>query len=276
MTEEFARTIIIVYFFYGLSFFVMGLAVLLEFGHSSKLDYARALSPLIGFGLIHGCHEWFEMFLIIHERISGPLTASWIRPVRLTALATSFLCLIAFGARLISGVEKRKLYVGMLSTITAIWIIGLLGVVFSDYPSQTRAIAADVYTRYALAIPGVVLTVWGLIIQRRKFIQRGMSGIGRDVLLAAVAFGLYGGIGQLFASRSIIFPSQYINSEEFLQWFGFPVQAFRAGVAIIARFLPLLRPRSEKPAIEEPYPAGWAAATEELWLSCSINWLARI
>ena len=234
MAEVFTRNIIIVYFFYGLSFFVMGLAVLLEFGHSSRLDFARALRPLIGFGLIHGSHEWFEMFLIIRERISGPLTADWILPVRLTALATSFLFLIAFGARLISGVEKRKLYLAMLSTITAIWIIGLLGVVFNDYTSQMRAIAADVYTRYALAIPGALLTAWGLVIQRRKFIRLGMPGIGRDVLFAAVAFGLYGGIGQLFASPSTIFPSQYLNSVVFLGWFGFPVQAFRAGVAIMA------------------------------------------
>ncbi|MGE5123861.1 MAG: sensor histidine kinase [Acidobacteriaceae bacterium] len=234
MAEVFTRNIIIVYFFYGLSFFVMGLAVSLEFGHSSKLDFARALRPLIGFGLIHGCHEWLEMFLIIRERTSGPLSASWILPVRLTALAISFLFLIAFGARLVSGVEKRKLYLGMLSTITAIWILGLLGVMLSGKNSQTLAVAADVYTRYALAIPGAFLTTWGLVIQRRKFIQVGMSSIGRDVLLAAVAFGLYGGIGQLFANNSIIFPSQYINSEEFLRWFGFPIQVFRAGVAIMA------------------------------------------
>ncbi len=45
MAEFFTRNIIIVYFFYGLSFFVMGLAVLIEFGHSSKLDFARALRP---------------------------------------------------------------------------------------------------------------------------------------------------------------------------------------------------------------------------------------
>lgn len=57
MLDFFTRNIIIIYFFYGLSFFVMGLAVLLEFGHSSKLDFARALRPLIGFGLIHGSHE---------------------------------------------------------------------------------------------------------------------------------------------------------------------------------------------------------------------------
>ncbi|OGO12813.1 MAG: hypothetical protein A2032_05170 [Chloroflexi bacterium RBG_19FT_COMBO_49_13] len=234
MAELFTRNIIIVYFFYGLSFFVMGLAILLEFGHSSKLDFARALRPLIGFGLIHGCHEWFEMFLIIHDRISGPFTAFWVLPVRLIALATSFLFLIAFGARLITGVEKRRLYFGMLSTITAIWVIGLLGVIFNQSTGQTRAIAADVYTRYALAIPGAVLTVWGLILQRRRFIHIGMPSIGRDVLLAAVAFGLYGGIGQLFASPSIIFPSIYLNSEVFLRMFDFPVQVFRAGTATMA------------------------------------------
>ena len=234
MAEIFTNNIIAIYFFYGLSFFVMGLAVLLEFGHSSKLDFARALRPLIGFGIIHGCHEWFEMFLLIRERISGPYTAPWVLPVRLIALATSFLFLIAFGARLITGVEKRKLYIGMLSVITAIWMIGLLGVIFNPSTSQSRAVAADVYTRYALAIPGAVLTVWGLIIQRRKFIQVGMSSFGLDVLLAAIAFGLYGGVGQLFAGRSIIFPSEYLNSETFLRWFGFPVQVFRAGMATMA------------------------------------------
>src|SRR4030042_635843 len=200
MAEVFTRNIILVYFFYGLSFFVMGLAVLLEFGHSSKLDFARALPPLIGFGLIHGSHEWFEMFLIINNRISGPFTPSWVLPVRLIALATSFLFLIAFGARLITGVEKRKLYVGMLSTIAAIWVIGLLGVLFNQSPTQARIIAADVYTRYALAIPGAALTVCGLIIQRRKFIKIGMSSVAQDVLLAAVAFGLYGGGGPFFPS----------------------------------------------------------------------------
>jgi signal transduction histidine kinase len=234
MSEFFTQNIIIVYFFYGLSFFVMGLAVLIEVGHASELDFSRALRPLIGFGLIHGCHEWFEMFLIIHARLYGPTDAGWVLPVRLIALATSFLFLIAFGARLITGVEKRKLYLTMLSVITAIWVIGLVGVLLNQSNSQMRAIAADVYTRYALAIPGAVLTVWGLLIQRRKFIQIGMPGIGRDLLFAAIAFGLYGVIGQLFTSPSIIFPSEYLNSEVFLRWFGFPVQVFRAATAMMA------------------------------------------
>ena len=58
--------IITVYFVYGLSFFCMGLAVLLEVGRSSELDFARALRFLAGFGLVHGTHEWLEMFLLIY------------------------------------------------------------------------------------------------------------------------------------------------------------------------------------------------------------------
>jgi signal transduction histidine kinase len=234
MAEFFTRNIIVVYFFYGLSFFVMGMAILLEFGHSSKLDFARALRPLIFFGLIHGAHEWFEMFLIIQERISGPLNAGWILPVRLIALAVSFLFLIAFGARLITGPGKPKLYIGMLSTIAAVWVIGLLGIIFNESVSQVRAVAADVYTRYALAIPGAVLAAWGLIIQRRSFIQAGMSSFGRDVLLAALAFAIYGVIGQLFASPSVIFPSNQLNSQVFLDVFGFPIQVLRAATASMA------------------------------------------
>lgn len=234
MAEFFTRNIIIVYFFYGLSFFIMGFAVLLEFGHSSKLDFARALKPLVGFGLVHGLHEWFEMFLIIRERTSGPFESDWILPVRLIALAVSFLFLIAFGARLIAGPGKRKVYLGMLTATSAIWIIGLFGILFNIPQPENRAIATDVYTRYALAIPGAALTAWGLIIQRRNFIQAGMSTFGRDVLMAAVAFAMYGGIGQVFASPSVIFPSNFLNSIVFLEWFGFPIQVFRAIVATMA------------------------------------------
>jgi two-component system sensor histidine kinase UhpB len=61
-----------------------------------------------------------------------------------------------------------------------------------------------------------------------------MRGIGRDVIAAALAFGLYGGIGQLFAAQSVVFPSGFLNSETFLEWFGFRIQLFRSVTACIA------------------------------------------
>ena len=225
--------IITVYFFYGLSFFCMGLAVMLEVGRSSELDFARALRALAGFGIIHGCHEWLEMFLLIYPSSQELPIYKWIGPVRVILLATSFLFLIAFGARLIAGLKRDKLAWQMLGVIASIWVVGLVWLFLADQ-NESNIVAADVYTRYSLAIPGAALVAWGLFLQRQKFQQAGMKGYGRDVIVAAIAFGLYGGIGQLFVAPSMIFPSNFLNSVTFLYWFGFPIQLFRSVMACIA------------------------------------------
>jgi hypothetical protein len=54
--------ILLVYFFYGLSFFSMGLLVAIEGGCSADPRLRRALRPLAGFGILHGLHEWLEMY----------------------------------------------------------------------------------------------------------------------------------------------------------------------------------------------------------------------
>jgi signal transduction histidine kinase len=92
----------------------------------------------------------------------------------------------------------------------------------------------DVYTRYSLAIPGAALTAWGMILQRQKFLQAGMKGFDKDMIAGAIAFGLYGCVGQLFVSPSNVFPSSFINAQVFLSWFGFPIQFFRSVMACIA------------------------------------------
>lgn len=238
VADFFSQHIITVYFIYGLSFFSMGLAVAIEAGHSSELDFARALKPLAAFGLLHGTHEWLEMFLLIHAHIYNEPTYTWIAPLRLILLAASFMMLVVFGARLIAGVDQHKKQYTMVLIILAVWVIGLVWVLSTQPPGLERTIAADVYTRYSLAIPGAVLAAWGLILQRRKFIKLGMYGFGRDVSIAAVAFALYGCVGQLFASRSPIFLSEYLNQDMFVLTFGFPVQVFRAAMAcIVAVFI---------------------------------------
>jgi signal transduction histidine kinase len=233
VTEFLTHNIIGIYFFYGLSFFSMGLAILLEVGHS-ELDFAKALRSLAGFGLVHGSHEWFGMFLIIAPlQESNPLYY-WVPYFRILLLAISFLFLVDFGVRLISGPGKigRRLHVIFL--ICTIWLLGLMGVIYTLPSESNQVVAADVYTRYAIAIPGAALTAWGLLFQRRWFRLQGLPSFGRDVAVAALAFGLYGGIGQLFASPSAIFPSPYLNSDMFIRWFGFPVQLFRAAMACIS------------------------------------------
>jgi len=234
MTAFFVHNFILVYFIYGLSFFSMGLAVFLELTHSSELDFSRALRPLAAFGLIHGSHEWFEMFLLIYKHPGEEAIGQWVYTVRLVLLASSFLMLLTFGALLIQGIFTRKAILVSSLVPCVIWAAGLVWVLNMDMPLTDRQIAGDVYTRYSLAVPGAILTGLGLWIQRKRFIKEGMRWLGTDVTLAAFAFVFYGIIGQIFASPSTIFLAPYLNADVFLQWFGFPIQVFRALMAILA------------------------------------------
>lgn len=234
ITEFLIRNIAEVYFFYGLSFFSMGLAILLESGHASELDFGKALKPLGAFGLIHGGHEWFEMLLIYRSDICNEATYALVCWTRIALLVVSFLLLVNFGARLLAGPSKPRLTLLMMGCVTALWLAGILTFLHQQGTIQERLQAIDSYTRYSLAIPGAALTAWGLILQRRKFIQAGMQSFGLDVVLAALAFGLYGGIGQLFTSPSSFPPSSVLNYSTFIRWFGFPVQLFRAVMACFA------------------------------------------
>jgi len=234
MEDFFVRNIVGVYFFYGLSFFSMGLAILLEVGHSSELDFAQALHPLAGFGLVHGGHEWFEMFLLMDGGINNANFPTWIPYIRLVLLGISFLLLVVFGVRLITGPGKQKAKLLLMLIVMLLWMIGLILILSSQESGEIKLVSADVYTRYSLAIPGALLAAWGLILQGKQFLNIGMKSFGRDVAIAALAFAWYGGIGQLFSSPSMIFPSQYINANVFLDVFGFPIQVFRAFMAAIA------------------------------------------
>jgi signal transduction histidine kinase len=235
VAEFFIKNFIEVYFFYGLAFFCMGFAILLEAGRKSDLEFARALHPLGYFGLLHGSHEWFEMFLLIHSHLTtDPTMIKWLYPVRIVLLAISFYVLILFGIRLISNHLSQQIKVLLTIFIAIVWLTGLSWVYISQSDLEVLVISADVYTRYALAIPGAFLVVWGLFLQRRRFIRVGMESVGNDLALAAIGFGAYGGIGQLFVSPSPIFPSSYFNVDNFITWFGFPIQVLRALMACLA------------------------------------------
>jgi signal transduction histidine kinase len=96
--------------------------------------------------------------------------------------------------------------------------------------------AADVWTRYILAIPSAILASAGLVAQQREFRRAGLARFGRDSLWAAVAFAWYGVIGQIFTRASPLPPSNIINQALFFELFGFPIQLLRALVAIAGAF----------------------------------------
>lgn len=234
MAAFFTQNLVIVFFFYGLAFFCMGLAIFLELGHTSEMYFARALRPLSWFGLIHGSHEWIEMFLILKTGQGGIFNPGVINSLRVILLACSFLMLMAFGIWLVASSLTSRQKFGLLIVAGVIYSVGLIWLLASRPISPVTLTQADVYTRYSLAIPGAALTAWGLILQQRRFAQAGLYSFGKDVVIAAVAFALYGGVGQLFASRTALFPSNLLNAEVFMNWVGFPIQVFRGIMAVVA------------------------------------------
>ncbi len=225
----------LVFFLYGLAFYSMGLAVTLEAGRGPEARLRHALRPLAGFGLLHGAHEWLEMFQALNRLpLQAAAGLAW-EAFRIGILAFSFLSLSAFGASLLSPNERvRRVSLLVPLALAAAWGFGVFILRGRLFGPTALWDAAEVWTRYVLAIPSALLACAGLIAQQRAFRREGMAQFGRDSLWAAIAFAWYGAVGQTFTRASLLPPSTYINQDLFLRLFGFPVQILRAGAAILA------------------------------------------
>ncbi|MFN2138312.1 MAG: GAF domain-containing sensor histidine kinase [Candidatus Promineifilaceae bacterium] len=233
------QNLVTIFFFYGLAFFAMGLALLVESGRSSEFPFAAAMAPLAAFGIIHGTHEWLEMFQLLDAQGVVALP-SWLLndTLRLPLLAVSFSLLTVFGVRLIYANHNPQAD-GRLQPLLAavalllLWTISIVvaNQIFDLDRSEFVTVADDL-GRYTLAIPGALIAAWAIVLEQRTFKDRGMSKFGRALLGAAVALLLYGTIGQLFVRPSPLFPSNIINSQLFLSLTGMPIQLIRAICAV--------------------------------------------
>ena len=247
-------SLIVIYFFYGLAFFSMGLMVAIEGGRSTDSRLRMALRPLAGFGLVHAVHEWLEMFELIagYSSITKPPILS---AIELILLAFSFLSLAAFGAYVLLGQESTwRVSLIIPLALEAIWVFGLVSLK-GQYLPQEMPVIAHVWTRYSLAIPAGLLAAVGLVAQQRAFRRAGLIRFGQDSLWAAISIGWYSLVGQIFTHASRLPPSNYLNEDLFLAIAGFPIQVLRAVAAVFAavfviRFLRAFQVESDRKIAE--------------------------
>jgi signal transduction histidine kinase len=216
-----------IFFIYGLAFFLTGVAVMLELTRSPELPVARTL-PFLGlFGLIHGTHEWLEMFQLIAARSPGP---AW-HGFRVLVLGASFVLLVEFGIRVLClGSERQRwALIGRLC-VFGVFLAGLV-VIARRWNAVDGWAAADAWSRYVLAVPGALLAAAGLHRQRQR-LQHSQPAIARDLLIAGVAFALYGIPGQLVGERPLLPPDMW-SSGAFLRLVGLPIQLWRAAAASV-------------------------------------------
>jgi signal transduction histidine kinase len=227
--------LLLVFFVYGLAFFSMGLIVLIEVGRGSDERLAQDLRPLAVFGIIHGIHEWLEVFILMDALPFGEGADLFWVSIRIALLAFSFLSLSAFGGALLSTTPNiRRLSLLLPLGQAALWGFGAL-ILRGQFTVEAGLWdIVDVWSRYVLGIPSSLLACGGLIAQQRTFRRAGMARFGRDSLWAAIAFAWYGLIGQIFTRKTLLPPSTVLNQELFQIYFGFPVQLLRALAAAAA------------------------------------------
>jgi signal transduction histidine kinase len=146
--------------------------------------------------------------------------------------------------------------------LEAVWVFGLLNIRSNYSPLEIRQIA-DVWTRYTIGLPASLLAAAGLVYQQRAFRQSGLVRFGQDALWAAIAFGWYGLVGQMFVPKTALPPSTILNADLFLSTFGIPVQLFRAAMAMLASFFVIRFLRAFQVEVEHQIAALQAARLDE-------------
>lgn len=234
MSANWENVMIVIFAVYGLAFYSMGLALWIESGRASKLRFARSMRLLAAFGLLHGIHEWLDMVDCSCDNLFDITLPRWFFWIRLIILITSFVALIAFGEHMLHSTRDENLRWEILMGILLLYAVSavLIQWVFKFDDTGWR-IGMDALARYLLAIPGSLLACLALWQQRKVLLSGKLADYAIWFNPAIAALLLYGVFGQLFPANSPVFPSNFVNSDTFLEIFGFPVQLFRAVLACV-------------------------------------------
>jgi signal transduction histidine kinase len=220
---------VLIFFVYGLGYFTMGLALALETLRSPLLAEKRELRLLAVFGLLHGIHEWIEIFLLegVWLGLSFPPVLSWLRVGWLTL---SFVPLVLFGVLVLGGQQRRA---GLHLYIAAALLLAYILLVYLNAHVDPENIIgrADALARYLWAVPGGFLAALALRSRARRVRIENRLELAQSFQWAALGFGVYG-ITQLFVSSVDMFPANYLNAELFLSVAGFPIQVIRAAMSV--------------------------------------------
>lgn len=220
----------IIFFIYGQVFFVLGLAIALQYWRHSRLSLARSLKWLAAFGLTHGLHEWGDLFIPIQAQYMPTPIINLLYTLQLLLLAASFACLFQFGVETLRPLpHQQRLLRYLPGAILVLWIFWALG------PSLTHSTDVmewyttnNIWARYSMGFPGAFLAAYGLRRQAHELITPLQTPyILRTLQVAGLALAGYGLFGGLVVPPGDFFPANWLNTVRFEQLTLVPVQVFR-------------------------------------------------
>ena len=225
----------IILFVYGLGFFILGFAIILQVQRSSRLELARSLRWLAAFGITHAFHEWGDLFIPIQAQYMPPTLIKLLLVIQLVLLAASFACLFRFGISVLSPFNLARWLEGVPVALFVIWIFVTFFLLLPLQPDpQKWHHTANALARYFIGFPGGLLSAYGLRLHAIKRIQPlNVPRIYNTLRVAGISLGIYAVLGGLIPPPVNFFPGNVLNIQTFEQAVGAPAIIFRTLISLV-------------------------------------------
>ncbi|RJP53116.1 MAG: hypothetical protein C4557_05115 [Anaerolineaceae bacterium] len=229
-TEFFTLNREIIYFVYGLVFFLLGFAIILQTRQSSRLDLARNLRWLAAFGITHGFYEWGDLFIPIQAEYLGGEIVRALHFFHLILLAVSFICLLEFGLAILRPPQRGGLIHRESLAVFGAWLVVTFLILPAFIPDEhLRRHAGNALARYFIQIPGGMLAAYGLRVHTmERIVPLNAPKIIRNIQAAGITLGIYAIFGGLTPPPVQFFPGSIFNTQTFTEFTGIPPLVFRS------------------------------------------------
>ncbi|MBO8127350.1 MAG: sensor histidine kinase [Firmicutes bacterium] len=221
----------LLFFLYGLTFFMLGLVAALQCRPQSNLRLPQNLWILAIFGITHGLAEWGYVFIPLQASSLTRESITLVEIGHIIFLVFSFAFLLQFGLKLIinNHREPQRFVLFLPSVIYGLWLLALIsGVNLTSGVQLHRFLTnSEIFGRYLLAIPGALITGLALFKQDEDLVGPILYQARRPARSAAISFYLYALLSGLIVPASDFFPANVVNTYVFHEFFNLPVQIFR-------------------------------------------------
>lgn len=218
--QRFQSNLDIVFFIYGLSFFAMGIAILIQPKKRSKFKLGGILWLFVSYALLHATADFMDAWAVL----KGESGISYQFKEILKFI--SYLFLFEFGRRLI-GLSKKIVQWWFLPVIT-------IGIVIASALSNNFWRTANILVGNFLRFPAGIMAGLGLFLYYRLEkkdlkplkVQRYFYWTGSALLAWSFFCGL-------IRARADFLLAHWLNTETFFQVVRIPVYPFRTICALI-------------------------------------------
>lgn len=201
-----------IYFFYGFSFILLaGICFLLYKNKNNLMPW----SMLTLFGIFHGLNEWISMM----EFSTGDFP--FFDCMKISVLLMSFVFLFEFGRT-----GLRAIYPKFFGGASVIWQYGVL--LIAVFAVHSRGVEDfDTAIRYVFGFSGGVISA---VLLYHYYLSE--TKCRYYFLVSSICLFLYAIATGLVVNKGAFILCQYLNTDNFLLYAGFPIHILRAAIII--------------------------------------------